>query len=122
MSAAFCISASSCAVLTIRQPRTTGAPGRISTPGIAWRRPSTAKKRTVSSIPTGPVTRRSRRKPATVRNGFSSSFQTRTSAGTFRLSRTEGSSKWGVTTAGSPSLGRMTAVSRSLRPHCTPLK
>ena len=33
MSDAFCISASSCADLIIRQPRTTGAPGRISTPG-----------------------------------------------------------------------------------------
>ena len=67
MSLAFCISASSCADLIIRQPRTTGAPGRISTWGMACRSPSTAKKRTLSSIPTGPERRRSRRKPATVR-------------------------------------------------------
>ena len=66
---------------------------------MARRRPSTAKKRTVSSIPTGPATRRSRRKPATVASGSSCSFQTRISAGTFRLSRTEGSSKCGVTIA-----------------------
>ena len=60
--------------------------------------------------------------PATVSSGFSSSFQTRISDGTIRLSRTEGSSKCGVTMAMSPSRGRMAAVRRSLRHHCTPVK
>ena len=122
MSAAFCIKASSCADLIIRQPRTTGAPGRISTPGMARLSPSTAKKRTVSSMPTGAVTRRSRRMPATTASGSSCSFQTRTSAAIFRLSRTEGSSKCGVTIAASPSRGITAAVSRSLRHHWTPVK
>ena len=89
---------------------------------MARRSASTAKKRTVSSTATGAVTFRSRRMPATVTSGASSSFQTRTSAGTRRLSRTEGSSKWGVTMAMSPSRGITAAVRRSLRHHCTPVK
>src|SRR5688572_21640238 len=73
-------------------------------------------------MPTGAVTLRSFRIPATVSRGFSSSFQTRISAGTIRLSRTEGSSKCGVTMAMSPSRGSTAAVRRSLRHHCTPVK
>src|SRR5688572_27500076 len=116
------MSASSAGDFTMRQPRTTGAPALISARGITLRSPSTAKKRTVSSMPTAAVTLRSRRMPATVANGSSCSFHTRTSAGTRRLSRTEGSSKCGVTMARSPSRGSTAAVSRSLRHHCTPVK
>ena len=49
-----------------------------------------------------PATPRSFRKSATSFSGSSSSCQTRTSAGIFRLSSTEGFSKKGVTMIGSP--------------------
>src|SRR6185503_7721613 len=73
-------------------------------------------------MPTGSRTLRSRRMPATVVSGFSSSCQTRSSAGTASVSLTEGASKCGVTMAMSPSRGMTIAVRRSLRHHDTPVK
>src|SRR5690242_13202036 len=73
-------------------------------------------------MPSGAVTLRSRRIPATAANGFSSSFQVRSSAGTASVSLTDGASKKGVTMAISPSRGITTAVRRSLRHHSTPVK
>src|SRR5678815_2071289 len=73
-------------------------------------------------MPTGSLTLRSARMPATVFSGSWSSCHTRSSAGTSRLSLTEGASKCGVTMAISPSRGSTMAVSRSLRHQCTPVK
>src|SRR6187549_2226040 len=73
-------------------------------------------------IPTGSLTLRSFSTPATVFSGSWSSCHTRSSAGTSRLSLTEGASKCGVTMAMSPSRGSTTAVRRSLRHQCTPVK
>ena len=81
------------------------------------------KKRLVSSMPIGAcVSLRSRSQSATSRSGSSSSFQVRISAGTPRLSATDGFSKKGVTMIGSPTAGISAAVRRSERLQRTPVK
>ncbi len=120
-SVAACISAISAAVLIIRQPRTTGSADTSRAAGRAWARPSLAKKRTVSSMPTV-VAWAARSVSASSASGLSSSCQTRTSAGMPRLWRTDGASKNGVMTTGSPRAGITASVSRSLRCQWTPVK
>ncbi len=56
------------------------------------------------------------------RNGFSSSFQVRTSPAMARVSRTEGSSNAGVTMMTAPLAGMMAAVVRSELCHWIPVK
>ena len=80
------------------------------------------KKRAVSSTATGPRMPRSRRKLDATAKALPSSCHTRTAAGTASVSRTDGSSKKGVTIHGSPSAGSTASVGRSLRLQRTPVK
>ena len=82
---------------------------------------STMNMRVVGSIASGPEAW-SFRAAARSANGLSSSFQGRTSASTLRVSRIEGSSKYGVTTTTRPSAGISAAVVRSERHQRMPVK
>jgi hypothetical protein len=80
-------------------------------------------RRVVASKAIGPeATPRSRSAWTMRANGLSCSFQGRTSLPTARVSRTDGSSKAGVTSTTSPRAGITAAVVRSERHHWTPVK
>ena len=119
-----CIKASSADDLMIRHARTSSSPEATSRPaphGLVTR--SMMKKRVVASTASGPsFAARSRSMLAMRSNGLSSSFQGRTSADIFSVSRTEGSSKKGVTTTTPPSAGISAAVVLSDRHQRMPVK
>ena len=107
MSAAFCISASSCADLIIRQPRTTGAPGADLDSGHGAPQAvdgEEAHRLLDPDRPGRPGGRAGCRRPRRADPHARSRRAPRPA--TFRLSRTDGSSKCGVTIAGSPSRGQ----------------
>ena len=83
---------------------------------------SAKAKGIVSSIPTRPVARRSRRMEATSSDGLSCSSQARTSPPMRICSSARAFSKAGVTQAGSPSTVSTAPNIRSLRPHSAPVK
>ncbi len=123
-SLATCIRANSVGDLIRRQARTRPSPETIrAPPPSASHTPSTMKNRVAPSTATEPwPAPRSRRAAAIRANGLSCSFHGRTSPPTCSVSRTEGSSKAGVTITTSPWAGITAAVVRSERCHCTPVK
>ena len=123
ISQARCMSARSCASLTMRQPAVTGVPDVRWAAGAACAIPSEKAKGIVSSIPTRPVaTPRSSSAPATSRQGEASSSQARTSSPIRMRSRARSLSKAGVTQIGSPVRERTRPKKRSESHHSAPVK
>ena len=123
-SLADCIKASSAGDLTMRQAPTSASPETTSRPAApVFVTRSMMKKRVVASTASGPPgPARARRAPAMRSKGLSSSFQGRTSADIFSVSRIEGSSKKGVTITTPPSAGISAAVVLSDLHQRTPVK